>query len=138
MRRAIHPIIVAFAAGISGATAGCSGASGPRDQEAESSRQDLVERPAARLVLTPAVLARLKERASAGDAAWAALKKRCDDYSTGTFNPPNGDAYPNYPNVGQGYQGEEYPPVARSLGRFRKKPRLTFSSTSSLAGTPSR
>jgi hypothetical protein len=32
------------------------------------------------------------------------------------MNPPNGTAYPDYPNVGQGYQGEEYLPVIRALG----------------------
>src|SRR5206468_6385431 len=37
-------------------------------------------------------------------------------YTTGTVSPPNGDAYPNYPNIGAGYQGEEYVPVVRTLG----------------------
>src|SRR5678815_5729267 len=29
---------------------------------------------------------------------------------------PNGNAYPDFPNVGQGYQGEDYVPVVRALG----------------------
>jgi hypothetical protein len=32
------------------------------------------------------------------------------------MNPPSGASYPDYPNVGQGYQGEEYLPVIRALG----------------------
>src|SRR5262249_30290623 len=44
------------------------------------------------------------------------LKARCDGYATGTMNPPGGDAYPDFPNVGSGYQGEDYLPVIRALG----------------------
>src|SRR5258706_8672271 len=32
------------------------------------------------------------------------------------MNAPNANAYPDFPNVGQGYQGEEYVPVVRALG----------------------
>jgi hypothetical protein len=116
MRNAIHPGVLVLAAAISGSALGCSGTPSSSEHRAENTEQTLVDRPAARLVLTPSVLARLKERAASGDAAWTALKRRCDDYTTGTMYPPDGNAYPNYPNVGQGYQGEEYPPVVRALG----------------------
>jgi hypothetical protein len=115
MRRTSDRVIFALAAGLAGATSGCSGA-GAGELPAETTTAALVERPAARLVLSPTLLARLKARAAAGDAAWSELKRRCDDYATGTFYPPNGTAYATYPNVGQGYQGEEYPPVVRALG----------------------
>ena len=75
-----------------------------------------MSRPAARLILSESVLQQLRQRVAAGDPAWTQLKKRCDDYTTGTVYPPNGNAYPDYPNVGQGYQGEEYLPVIRALG----------------------
>ena len=116
MKKAIRPVVVALAGGISGFAFGCSGAPSAGELRAENTVQSLVERPLSRLVLSPTVLAKLKQRAASGDAAWTALKKRCDDYTTGTFYPPNGNAYPSYPNVGQGYQGEEYPPVIRALG----------------------
>ncbi|HEV8550382.1 MAG TPA: hypothetical protein VGQ57_15165, partial [Polyangiaceae bacterium] len=73
-------------------------------------------RPQARLVLSDATLSRLKARASAGDAAWTALKQKCDGYATGTMYAPNGSAYPDFPNVGPGYQGEDYVPAIRALG----------------------
>jgi hypothetical protein len=76
----------------------------------------LTARPSARLILSDAVLIRLRARAASGDAAWGELEQRCDGYATGTAYPPNGNAYPDYPNVGQGYQGEEYLPVIRALG----------------------
>jgi hypothetical protein len=104
------------------ASAFALGCSGPVEsaenlgEQAETSREMLVARPAARLVLTSAVVQRLQQRAAAGDAAWTALKQRCDGYATGTMYAPSSNAYPNYPNVGQGYQGEEYLPVIRALG----------------------
>jgi hypothetical protein len=114
-----HGLALTLVAGLSSAGLGCSadGASADASQEnLGSSEEMLVARPAARLILTDAVITRLKARAAAGDAAWTALKKRCDDYTTGTMYAPNANAYPSYPNVGQGYQGEEYPPVVRALG----------------------
>src|SRR5262249_20679968 len=36
--------------------------------------------------------------------------------ATGTMYPPSGPAYPSFPNVGQGYQGEEYLPPIMNLG----------------------
>ena len=32
------------------------------------------------------------------------------------MNAPNGSAYPDYPDVGSGYQGEDYVPAIRALG----------------------
>jgi hypothetical protein len=66
--------------------------------------------------LSDATLSRLKARASTGDAAWTALKGKCDGYVNGTMYAPNGSSYPDFPDVGQGYQGEDYVPAIRALG----------------------
>lgn len=119
MRLSKHHLAFTFVAGLASTVLGCSGVADSADLTEEnvgSSEEMLVARPGARLILTDAVITRLKARAAAGDAAWTALKKRCDDYTTGTMYAPNANAYPSYPNVGQGYQGEEYPPVVRALG----------------------
>jgi hypothetical protein len=71
---------------------------------------------AARLILTGDVLTRLQMRAAANDTAWTALKAHCDGLVTGTANVPTGNAYPNFPNVGQGYQGDGYLPEILDLG----------------------
>ncbi len=71
---------------------------------------------AARLYLTPTLLARLQERAAAADPAWAALKTHCDSVASGTFNNPSQQAYPNLPDVGQGYEGDGYLPEVMNLG----------------------
>jgi hypothetical protein len=115
MKRGIDPANWTVVAVFSTAMFACSGAESGQHDLAHA-EQALVSRPAARLVLTDSLLAQLRQRVSAGDPAWTALKKRCDDYATGTVYPPNGNAYPAYPNVGQGYQGEEYLPVIRALG----------------------
>lgn len=99
---------------IAGVSLGCSSA--PSDDDVSATEQALVTRPAARLFLDANVLARLKARAAAGDAAWTALRSDCDAYATGTMNAPNGDEYPGFPNVGQGYQGEEYVSPMMALG----------------------
>jgi hypothetical protein len=109
--------------GVAGLTGGCSA---PNDDAAAETAESaetggmeslsLTARPSARLLLSDAVLTRLRARAANGDAAWSELKQRCDGYATGTVYPPNGNAYPDYPNIGQGYQGEEYLPVIRALG----------------------
>jgi hypothetical protein len=119
MRLSKHHLAWTLVVGFSSAGLGCSaeGNSGELLEKSLGSGEEmLVARPLARLILTDAVIARLQARAAAGDAAWTALKKRCDDYTTGTMYAPNANAYPSYPNVGQGYQGEEYPPVVRALG----------------------
>ena len=109
-------------AGVSGLALGCSGSapSTANDVSAEdstaTSAEALVSRPSARLILTDSVVQRLKARAAAGEASWTALKQRCDGYATGTMYAPNGSAYPDFPSVGQGYQGEDYVPAIRALG----------------------
>ena len=59
-----------------------------------------------RIWSTAGVLSRLKQRAAASDAAWTTLRAHCTALTQGTFNPPSGDAYPDFPNVGQGYEGD--------------------------------
>jgi hypothetical protein len=89
----------------------------PEKSETCTAREALtVERPAARLLLTAAALERLQERARGEDPAWVELRMRCDDYATGTMYPPGGTAYPSYPSVGVGYQGDEYVEPMISLG----------------------
>jgi hypothetical protein len=69
-----------------------------------------------RLYLTDPVLGILQKRAAANDSAWKALQAHCDALAGGTFNLPTGNAYPNFPDVGQGYQGDGYLPEIMSLG----------------------
>jgi hypothetical protein len=117
MRLKIQPSIGTFLAVLSSFVLGCSGTTrNPIEESVGTAKDSLVARPSARLILSESAVGRLRERAAAGDAAWNALKARCDGYATGTMNAPNGNAYPDFPNVGQGYQGEEYPPVVRALG----------------------
>jgi hypothetical protein len=116
MRIVNHSAALALLASIASFALGCSGTVSADKEQARVSTEALVARPAARLILTPSVVQRLQARAAAGDAAWTALKARCDGYATGTMYAPNGAAYPDYPNVGQGYQGEDYVPVIRALG----------------------
>ncbi len=71
---------------------------------------------AARLYLTAGVIARLKARAAAKDAAWTKLQTHCEGLTKGTFNTPKQSAYPDFPNVGQGYQGDGYLPEVMDLG----------------------
>src|SRR5262245_46988061 len=103
MSKPVHPVVMIMTTGISASVLGCSGSDVGEPRAEATTTQALVDRPAARLLLSPTLLARLKERAASGDAAWTALKKRCEEYTTGTFYPPNENAYPSYPNVGQGY-----------------------------------
>jgi len=70
----------------------------------------------ARLYLTPTVLQSLQARAAAQDPAWTALKAHCDGLAGGTFNTPSQPAYPNFPDVGQGYEGDGYLPEVMNLG----------------------
>jgi hypothetical protein len=81
-----------------------------------SKQEQLTERPSARLFLTDDVVARLQQRAAAGDPAWTELAAKCDGWATGTMHAPNGSDYAKFPSVGEGYQGDEYLPVIRGLG----------------------
>ncbi|HTA90672.1 MAG TPA: hypothetical protein VK745_13875, partial [Polyangiaceae bacterium] len=98
-----------------GAAVGQSAAAGQSSVTLRSA-DALVARPSARLILTDSLVQRLQARAASGEAAWTALKANCDGYTTGTMYPPNGTAYPDFPSVGQGYQGEDYVPAIRALG----------------------
>jgi hypothetical protein len=69
-----------------------------------------------RLYLTDSVLGPLQARAAANDPAWMALRAHCDALAGGTFNLPTGNAYPNSPDVGQGYEGDGYLPEILNLG----------------------
>ena len=115
MKRIPSPAMLLFTFGAGVAALGCSG-SGEDSVETRTGTESLVTRPAARLILSDALLQRLKQRALAGDSSWAELEQRCDEYASGTMHPPGGEAYPDHPHVGQGYQGEEYLPAIRSLG----------------------
>ncbi len=70
----------------------------------------------ARIWLTDAVLARLRQRAASGDAAWKSLAAHCDADASGTMNNPTAEAYPDAPGVGQGYEGDGYLPEILALG----------------------
>jgi len=64
--------------------------------------------PHPRLILDAQTLAKLRGRAVPSNADWTALKKVCDSFIGGNVEYPKGNAYPNKPNLGQGYQGDEY------------------------------
>ena len=99
------------------ASAACSSGSPPTgtSQQASTTTTAAASHPP-RLLLTASVLARLQARATASDPAWTALKAHCDELAPGTANLPSGDAYPNLPAVGQGYQGDGYVPEILALG----------------------
>jgi len=92
--------------------AGCSSPAG--DARTATTQEALSRAP--RIWLTASVLQSLQKRAAAGDATWTALKAHCDALTGGTFDPPGGNAYPNFPDVGQGYQGDGYVPEVLALG----------------------
>jgi len=69
-----------------------------------------------RLMLDPATLTTLRQRASANTPEWAALKATCDSYIGGTVEYPTGNQYPDLPNLGSGYQGESYLPALLDEG----------------------
>jgi hypothetical protein len=97
------PVFLPLAAGA------CGGGPDGEPPAVETATSALSATPAsARIWLTGALLDRLKQRAATGDAAWAALRARCDADAKGTVELPAGDAYPTSPNVGQGYQGDGY------------------------------
>ncbi len=69
-----------------------------------------------RLLLDPATIARMQADVAANTPAWQALKANCDRFIGGQVNYPTGTAYPNPPNLGSGYQGEEYLPAVLAEG----------------------
>lgn len=69
-----------------------------------------------RLILDPATLTTLRQRAAANSPQWVALKATCDSYIGGSVEYPTGNQYPNLPNLGSGYQGESYLPALLAEG----------------------
>lgn len=69
-----------------------------------------------RLLLDGTTLATLRQRATSSNPQWTALKAQCDSYIGGTVEYPTGNAYPNKPNIGQGYQGSDYVPALLAEG----------------------
>lgn len=61
-----------------------------------------------RLLVGKPRLVVLRERARAGDAAWGALRSKCDAHTRGQVEWPDGADYPAAPNLGEGYQGGGY------------------------------
>jgi hypothetical protein len=71
-----------------------------------ASAQSLAPHP--RLLLDAPTLATLHARMTANTPQWQQLKSYCDSFIGGTVNLPDGDGYPDPPNIGQGYQGSSY------------------------------
>ncbi len=71
-----------------------------------ASAQTLAPHP--RLVLDAPTLASLHARMAANTPQWQQLKTYCDSFIGGTVNLPDGNGYPDPPNIGQGYQGSSY------------------------------
>jgi len=61
-----------------------------------------------RIWLDAATLASLRQKAQAGSPQWTALRNTCNSYIPGTVQYPDGNDYPNLPNIGEGYQGSDY------------------------------
>ena len=72
--------------------------------------------PHPRLILDSATLTALRQRATSANPQWVALKARCDSYIGGQVQYPSGNAYPDLPNLGQGYQGSDYVPALLAEG----------------------
>ena len=69
-----------------------------------------------RIILDSNTLATLRARAAAKTAQWTALKQVCDSMVGGTVEFPDGNAYPDLPSVGEGYQGSSYWDAMAPLG----------------------
>jgi hypothetical protein len=61
-----------------------------------------------RILLTPANRAAIVARAKAGSASYRALEMYCDARVGGQVEWHDGDDTPALPNIGEGYQGEDY------------------------------
>jgi hypothetical protein len=64
--------------------------------------------PHPRLILDAATLTTLRARANANTPEWQTLKTYCDSFIGGTVQLPDGNGYPDLPDIGQGYQGSDY------------------------------
>jgi hypothetical protein len=69
-----------------------------------------------RIFLTPSALTALRCRAGANAASWIALRNQCDAYLAGTVEWPNGNDYPDFGSIGEGYQGGGYFAAMANLG----------------------
>jgi len=72
--------------------------------------------PHPRLILDGPTLATLHARMAANTPQWQQLKSYCDSFIGGTVQLPDGNAYPDPPNIGQGYQGSSYWSAALAEG----------------------
>ncbi|MER6434632.1 hypothetical protein ABT272_44985 [Streptomyces sp900105245] len=82
-----------------------------------------------RIILDADTLSSLRQRATNGDPGWIALKKKCDQYLTGTVEWPDGKDYPNGGSIGEGYQGSSYFDAIANLGICYQVARGTSQST---------
>jgi hypothetical protein len=79
---------------------------------ASMSSQALTVAPHPRLLLDDATLTALRAKAAIPTIDWLNLKEQCDAYLGGSVSLPGaGGGSSSPPNVGSGYEGEEYPPV---------------------------
>jgi hypothetical protein len=69
-----------------------------------------------RIIFDSNTMATLRARAGANTPQWAALKSVCDSMIGGTVEFPDGNAYPDLPSVGEGYQGSSYWDAMAPLG----------------------
>jgi hypothetical protein len=90
--------------------------------------------PHPRLILDSATLTTLRQRATSANPQWVALKARCDSYIGGTVEYPSGNAYPDLPNLGQGYQGSDYVPALLAEGMCYQVLKATNASAAATYG----
>lgn len=95
--------------------ASVAGGCGGGDQDRNSGglcrqvEQALPSGQAPRLLLSPELMQRLRDRAKANDPAWSELSSKCEQLSTSTVHPPSGPAYgPKTTTIASGYQGDGY------------------------------
>ncbi|HET7541199.1 MAG TPA: DNRLRE domain-containing protein [Polyangiaceae bacterium] len=79
-----------------------------------------------RIFLDAATLSSLRGKAQASAGAWTTLRATCNSYLNGTtksvcYPPPDPlpascNPYPNLPDVGEGYQGDDYAAAVLNLG----------------------
>src|SRR5262245_43669221 len=73
------------------------------------------EAPHPRILLGGGVLAQVRQRAAAGDPAWARLRAACDAHVGKGVEWPDGNEYPDGGAIGPGYQGDGYLPPLLAL-----------------------
>jgi hypothetical protein len=61
-----------------------------------------------RLMLDTPTLSRMQTSYVNNDASWQGIKAYCDSFLSGNVLYPDGNQYPDLPDIGAGYQGEEY------------------------------